>query len=438
MNKNETNIIIRSGASALVLALLLLVGFAFIVNAASPVPGSAQVFTAGVTVGGDAPFLPMLIAHIPLRGISPVSKLVIIQGEAGANPSKHLVFFPDRVFPQDDPPPGEGILIRLQYRMIPLDVTDPETVPFSEISLHSFLDPVPFAFQIPLEDITQGDLQYRIIAHRLHSGTTNQAETAAVPSEAMEDSDSWVTVGVKAGANNAFDMSGGRLEVFDGNPNDCETSVDIPVGLLGTTSDIALTEIPVNSGLLPPLDGITQPLKAYRMDAGQRISGSLLVNVLYPDFVFPQGKDGILDGTSYPVSMAGIAYWNGKKWQRLGGRNDNAVNCLSARIGPFEYLVVIPMAPLTAEDRRTLARIITPNDDGENDAADFRFADPTQNLTIEIFDVNGHRVRSIRGAGGDLKWNGRDDSGKIVESGVYIYQYEFEGTRVSGLIAVAK
>ena len=33
-----------------------------------------------------------------------------------------------------------------------------------------------------------------------------------------------------------------------------------------------------------------------------------------------------------------------------------------------------------------------------------------------------------------LLWDGRDDSGNVVESGVYIYQYKVDGQRISGLI----
>ena len=54
---------------------------------------------------------------------------------------------------------------------------------------------------------------------------------------------------------------------------------------------------------------------------------------------------------------------------------------------------------------------------------------------VEIFDITGHRIRTMVDP---FEWNGRDDSGKVVESGVYIYQYKVDGERVSGLIGVAK
>ena len=84
-----------------------------------------------------------------------------------------------------------------------------------------------------------------------------------------------------------------------------------------------------------------------------------------------------------------------------------------------------------------MEKVITPNGDGINDELNFSFGDLTQSVDVDIFDVNGHRVRSLASPN-NLKWDGRDDSGKVVESGVYIYQYTVDGKRVSGLVAVAK
>ena len=97
---------------------------------------------------------------------------------------------------------------------------------------------------------------------------------------------------------------------------------------------------------------------------------------------------------------------------------------------------MVSAAPITAEGARPTQKIITPNGDGTNDLALFSF-DHDESITVEIFSVQGHRVRSLIGAG-QLSWDGRDNSGEIVESGVYMYQYKYKGSRISGLIAVAK
>jgi GTP-binding protein len=55
--------------------------------------------------------------------------------------------------------------------------------------------------------------------------------------------------------------------------------------------------------------------------------------------------------------------------------------------------------------------------------------------TVNIYDVNGRRVRELRG---NSTWDGRDDDNMIVESGLYIYQIKRAGKIISGTIVVAK
>jgi len=45
---------------------------------------------------------------------------------------------------------------------------------------------------------------------------------------------------------------------------------------------------------------------------------------------------------------------------------------------------------------------------------------------IKIFDITGRKIRSV--SAGTGKWDGKDDGGTIVESGVYIYQFTVDGT----------
>ena len=84
-----------------------------------------------------------------------------------------------------------------------------------------------------------------------------------------------------------------------------------------------------------------------------------------------------------------------------------------------------------------MERIITPNGDGINDVA--HFSGLVDGDIVHIFDVRGRRVRTINAStNSPTQWDGRNDGGSIVDSGVYIYQYESQGSRVSGVIVVAK
>lgn len=97
----------------------------------------------------------------------------------------------------------------------------------------------------------------------------------------------------------------------------------------------------------------------------------------------------------------------------------------------------------------------TPNGDGVNDAAEFRFqlydVSVQRELSIDIYDLAGRRVRKlqrlnvIRGLfdqGADVPaWDGRDDQGQILAPGQYIYRISLDtdeeiGNRV-GTISLA-
>jgi gliding motility-associated-like protein len=161
------------------------------------------------------------------------------------------------------------------------------------------------------------------------------------------------------------------------------------------------------------------------------------LTLLYPDFEYPVGQNGIVDNTAIPVQNLAIVAWDGFAWRRIGGVGNFKNNTISVRINSFGFIGIMAAQPLSPEDRRPLEKIISPNGDGVNDSVFFSFGDLAENVKVEIFDINGHRVKTILSVN-TLQWDGRDDDGKIVESGVYIYQYEVDSKRVSGVIAVAK
>jgi gliding motility-associated-like protein len=99
----------------------------------------------------------------------------------------------------------------------------------------------------------------------------------------------------------------------------------------------------------------------------------------------------------------------------------------------LNLLGIFPSVAIAPQDFRPAQKIITPNGDGINDTLDF--GNLGSDASIDIYDVRGRRVRHLAGA---FSWDGRDDSGSVVPSGVYIYQYQLNGQRVSGVVAVAK
>jgi gliding motility-associated-like protein len=389
-------------------------------------------FTAQAVVSGEV--VPIIIRHTPLQGVSPVTGEAIIQGEAGRSPNGNTEF-PNRITPQNVRALDTGVQMRVtvSYRtMLPngeqteIKVLPPVIGP----------DPIAFAFKVdPADIVAGGNLEYQIKAER---GEQKEdvfeiiSKPQFFPIEAENNTEAFHPVGVQASAANVFSSAGGRLPVHNGNPNVGESFVDIPAGLLGEETRISLNEVPLNGGDVP--GGLSQAVAVYRLDTDPPLPGAVRLSLLYPDFVFPQGQDGIIDGTDTQEKTATVMWWDGHSWRKLGGSVNAMLNTITVNAGNFKYLAIGAFANPSAEERRTMEKIITPNGDNVNDEAVFNLAGT--GVKVDIYDVTGHRVRSLNEP--NYAWNGKDDAGKSLESGVYIYQYQVEGKRVSGVIAIAK
>ena len=91
---------------------------------------------------------------------------------------------------------------------------------------------------------------------------------------------------------------------------------------------------------------------------------------------------------------------------------------------------------------RVAARIFTPNGDGANDKVTFYLDNPEYApVSGRIYDLPGGRVANLSlGTDGvsSLQWDGKDDGGRTVSGGVYIYQLDFGGKLVTGTVVVAR
>ena len=75
----------------------------------------------------------------------------------------------------------------------------------------------------------------------------------------------------------------------------------------------------------------------------------------------------------------------------------------------------------------------TPNDDGYNDYVEFKYAEMhTQKPLVRIFNLRGRKICELKDfSGHEYRWYGRDDDGREVEPGVYIYILELGGEKIS-------
>lgn len=86
-------------------------------------------------------------------------------------------------------------------------------------------------------------------------------------------------------------------------------------------------------------------------------------------------------------------------------------------------------------------RLITPNGDGRNDQAVFRFSNPMDSaVTGRVYDARGGLVAEMSSGpalGTSLLWDGRS-GGQSVPSGVYIYVLQGEDKVFTGSVVVVR
>jgi len=75
----------------------------------------------------------------------------------------------------------------------------------------------------------------------------------------------------------------------------------------------------------------------------------------------------------------------------------------------------------------------TPNNDGYNDYVEFKYPEMyDQEPIIQIYNLRGRKIRELKDFSGyECRWYGKDDNGRELEPGVYIYILEVQGNKIS-------
>jgi hypothetical protein len=134
----------------------------------------------------------------------------------------------------------------------------------------------------------------------------------------------------------------------------------------------------------------------------------------------------------------------------------SATYTVSATISPTS--TISPTRPPTATVTPTLTaapfsgtlsaialsrKIFTPN--GNRDTAvrlSFRSAENASEIKAAVFDTQGRKLAqpAVQGAGPDywVQWDGRNDGGKLMPPGVYIYEIKADGSARRGAVVLAR
>lgn len=220
---------------------------------------------------------------------------------------------------------------------------------------------------------------------------------------------------------------GGLTTVPVGDPLLPGLTIDFPPRSLNGDQTIQVTLKP--STHYPPVEGGV-PLRVFDLTPeGLRFSRPVTLSIPYPD----QDQDGRVDGSGVDETLLRVFWYDGHLWRFVGGQVDPVANRVSVTVSHFSVYSLAPLATtLTPDMVRPQEKIITPNGDGQNDFAQFNISGE---FDVEFFDLRGERVRRLSGIN---SWDGRDDDGKLVETGTYIYRLTGQGLTVTGALAVAR
>jgi hypothetical protein len=406
---------------------------------------SSQTVTAVAVMGGFIFEEIFEIEHAPLRGFSLSNKMIIIQGGVGKD-------VPAGFAPNYQQSPlsaqalgGEAsgtlmvgcreegpVEITVFYRFV--SFPDEEVLP-TVIGPCFGPDPLPFGVQVdPAEvDLNRGKIfQYRIEAKK----TVVRLGEPLLRHIASPTDFSWHSLN-PAHAPVVITQAGGRVVIPQGNPNVADSIIEVPRGVFKAPTTLNVVDQPFDQLPAGLVDGLTAPAAVYQIDASPSTKGPFKMVLGYPDFQFPVGQVGKLGASDIPEQDGMVYGWDGFRWRKLGGKGDFAANSFTVNAAYYPYVAIAFGNKMLALEKRADRKIITPNNDTHNDIA--TFGNGLDSVTI--FDSSMHKVKTItdcRGTPSMLCWDGTDANGKVVESGVYIYQYTSDGERISGVIGVAK
>ncbi|MBN1385009.1 MAG: hypothetical protein JW983_09040 [Elusimicrobia bacterium] len=228
-------------------------------------------------------------------------------------------------------------------------------------------------------------------------------------------------------------VSDGTVSLFDGNPEDGETGVNIPAGALDFAVPITITqenaaaEAPAVDEQIDITKNNGRPVAVFDFGPdGTQFKKPVSLTLVYFDH---DPKDGFVDGTNIDESTLGVYFWDGSKWRIVGGNVDKDKNTITASVYHFSKYALFPASTRLESDIRFLTRY-TPARFG---ASAYR---------VIIYDVTGRIVIELdKNQFGEniIQWDGEDENNIPVESGFYIYKVEDEaGEIVYGSIVIAR
>jgi flagellar hook assembly protein FlgD len=129
----------------------------------------------------------------------------------------------------------------------------------------------------------------------------------------------------------------------------------------------------------------------------------------------------------------------GNRWQLLSGTVDTVNKTVTVIVNHFSVYRLLVYMPATSNLKTV---IVYPNQykPGEAVNGTVKFQGLMANSTIRIYNVIGELIRTIEvtASNGTAEWNGRNEEGRPVGSGIYIYVVTCDSEKATGKIAIVR
>ncbi|MBM3239451.1 hypothetical protein FJZ31_24425 [Candidatus Poribacteria bacterium] len=245
---------------------------------------------------------------------------------------------------------------------------------------------------------------------------------------------------------------------------DNDTRIIIPPSALPYDAVVSITlvkdALPVSDNPQIAEDN-PNPLAAYRISLksvdGKDISGVLLKPTILVLQFSQDGKtarrqegNGVINpaassyfsDTTFDIEKLKVFRWDGVHWNQIGGKaqRNNTVIVKVDNISGLFAIFEIAEAPQVFKVYKPRPNPFTPNGDGVNDFVRFYFENPQGVETIvRIYDLRGALVRELTNVvTTEVTWDGKDEDGKLLELGLYIYQIKVGDNVKGGTVVLAR
>ncbi len=392
-----------------------------------PTAGTFYSFNIGIS---SAVLSTLQIIHTPVNYISAVDGIMIATGTVSDTVSVNSITM---CYKTDDSVVYSSFTIA-PYAVAQAGRAKTAAAPMTSRSALNTMNKVnssTYGFEFALDKNRVNFTKSKYLYYQLVATDINNT-VSYLPSQG-----GYFTVQVISANTITFGSNGGIVSLPNGDSADGQTTIQLPQGALDSNTNITITEIDPADSSVPPGKspcGSAVPVAVYTFGPEHIVFKKAGTMKLYYQDV---DHDGIVDGTNYKASSLQVFWWDGFDWRLLGGKKDPNLNLITySDVQHFSMYALFPVGSMSDNDYRPKERIITPATvDNKNDFA--QFSGLVSGDIVNVYNIRGRKIRQLNQ---DFSWDGKDDSGKLVESGIYIYQIKLNATGkiINGTIVVAK